>query len=307
MILTSLRCFLNVLCPMTDKQTLLNANYYILDLDNPLYDGFNFDDKGNVERNDKPTARFAEHYNIKYGSSALNPQPYTSSILTAIGKPYTGIEDNIKAFVDHLSNSDTMYEVYLNLFSNDNEPQGNGLLIMIMYDEENVIYFGNIIASYLSQVFGVDVNFLDSQMRSDVVGNRDGVYLGNKQFGEQTRKKMYEKGLKSQVLHCISEHSKEETVNNLISTLSMMDFQTLINAYELIFPDQPLPIGNYQLRDIIDIFIGKLTSGIPSNPQTWSYEEMMNNIGSFESALSAWDDEHHDLEVNNYSDDGCPF
>ena len=132
---------------MTDKQTLLNANYYILDLDNPLYDGFNFDDKGNIERNDKPTARFAEHYNIKYGSSALNPQPYTSSILTAIGKPYTGIEDNIKAFVDHLSDSDTMYDVYLNLFSNDNEPQGNGLLIMIMYTwhirkQTHIVHYG---------------------------------------------------------------------------------------------------------------------------------------------------------------------
>ena len=180
MILCSKRVYLNVLTQLWDRDTLLNANYYILDQNNTGLGGvstrISYDENGNLvqENNDSISSK----YNIKsIRGNVLDPTVYRTTFLTSEGEsPEQAICNYV---IKELDKDGNKYLIWDTLFSS--ELKGNKIQIGIYLDDETLIDFGNLICQYLSHNFGCDIIFLDAMCRKNVFGQP--FYPGNKQNG----------------------------------------------------------------------------------------------------------------------------
>ena len=266
MIVTSKRCFLNILTQLWQPDRLLTANYYVGD--QTATNGFaTFNDQiglneyGQVISKSDPSSTavpFSSQWHIKM-SKCLDPEPFRAQqMIFGEDNEYNSPEER---YVAHLNNPDTFLNVYNFLFKDQLE--GNGLQILMFNDDPNMLQFGHIICQYLSVNFGVDIVYIDPQYRPDCRGYAS--YQGNKQLGMKTLKDVRDYDLLFNFNQAVSQSSFYNTVNNVQLFLSEMDMESTMHLYQLLFPNDPLPPGNYTLDHVRQIIIGRCSSGITNN------------------------------------------
>lgn len=284
MILTSFRCYMNAIIPMTDKETLLGTHYYILDsTEDRFSNSIEYDLQGEMKIN---TPRCNNNYRIEYCPDIFNPQPHTSSI-QYIGVPGGDcIENKQVSYIKHLMNSDTKYKVYNKLFAPESVTEYPKMLIM--FDEKNIVDYGPIIAVYMSSVFGVDIQFMDEALRPNIFGIKDGFYPGDVEQGKKTIRECKNAKLKKDIELMISETSREDTISNLIASFSNYTTEDLIYIYNSIFPDKPLYAGMYTKEDMFKILTGTICDEIDFKPG-FSYDDINESIGHYEKELSDYE------------------
>ena len=267
MIVTSKRCFINVLAQFMDMDTLANANYYIADMrDNPgslMYnDHLEFDEQGRLVTTQMPSFSMAalSRYNIKYGRGEFDPSPNMTTLL-ASGEYYNA--DPIASFVNHLNQSDTMVAIYQFLYGDP--PKGNGLRILLIYDEESVKHYGHIMCSYIAKNFGEDVSFIDAQFRPQLVKGYAN-YPGDKMNAMKTIHDIQDYSMILNFNNVITQMGYDESLSNLVVWLNTFKPDQLMHLYELLFPNDPLQPGNYTTDHIKQIIIGRVSDNLPKNP-----------------------------------------
>lgn len=259
MIVTSKRCFLNILTQLWPVERLLNANYYVGDQQATngfasFNDQIEFNEYGQLISKSAPSSSampFASQWHIKM-SKCLDPEPFR--VQQVVGIADNEYESSEERFINsHLNNPDTFLNVYNFLFKDPLE--GNGIQILIFNDDPNTLQFGHIICQYLSMNFGVDIVFIDPQYRTNCRGYTS--YQGDKQMGQKTIKDIRDYDLLFNFNQAVSQSSYFNTVNNLRVFLSELNSENTMYLYTLLFPNDPLPPGNYTLDHIREIIIGR--------------------------------------------------
>lgn len=297
MIVTSKRCYLNILTQLCNLDTLINANYFMLDvrspngvveLDSSLH--YSADGKLEVSQNVSTGISIYNAYHITYGKDELNPTPFM--VHSVLGNEVC--VDPMDRFIKYLNNTDTLLAVYNALFRR--ELRGNKLQIIIISDEDVVINFGDTICEYLSQNFGADITFIDPQYRPNVKGKIQ--YTGNKARGEKVIHDIRDVQLLMDFNSAISQLGYDESLNNLMVWLGTFDFDKLIRLYNLIFPNDPLPPGHYTIDHIKQIIIGRVSKSIPKRQSLGNLFTSQRFLDELEKYEQETDD--YDYELRFY-------
>ena len=299
----SLRCYLNCVVPTTDKQTLLNSKYFVLDIADGRYD----EDDIRVDDSGRWTQSYGKqnnNYRVQY-INAMNPGPHTSNIqyINIPGGPC--IQNKRAGYLKHLMNIDTMTRIYNDMFNSKDQMEFDYPMIMIMFDEHYIIDYGHIIALYISNTFGVDVEFLDPTVRKDVPGNRNGFYPGNKVNGTQTIERCTNHKMMKDVRIMLDDTSRETTITNVTSIISCYTVPQMIKLYNLIYPDKPLSEGYYTKQDMIDIILGSITRDMSFKSNV--DDDYLNQVATYERELTDWEQLQEDFryelmqEAMNYN------
>lgn len=259
----SKRVFLNVFCPMTDKSVILNANYYIADCRSPgnvkqsagtikYVDG----EWINLDEETKPNEHLKKpsQYNVKYGNDCIDPGPYVTTLISDTyddeDSMQTRMRKTLKTFVNMRSQ---MEEIYTPI------RRGNGLLFIIYMHDDNIVNFGDIICQHLVDNFGEPITFLDPKYRPNVRGkvlyechDMNYVHKVNRELNDAIT--VYD------FLAAVGQSPDiEGSVNNMSTFLAGIDkVQDMIHLYELLWPDEPLPVGKYTLEHVREIIMGKI-------------------------------------------------
>ena len=284
MILTSFRCYMNAIIPTTDKDVLLRSHYYVLDVVDDRYsNSVSYGMSGEVQVH---SHKFNNNYRIEYVPEIFNPEAHTSDIqyINMPGGPC--LANKQVSYMRHLMNTDTKYKVYNKLFSTNQISEYPK--IMIMFDEENIINYGSMIATYMSSVFGVDIDFIDEALRPNVFGNKTGHYVGNVNQGRKTIRECKNGKIFKDMKLMIDENSRENTLSNMMSQLSGYSTEDLIYIYNIIFPDKPLCAGTYTRDDMFTILTGSMCDEIEFRGG-YGYDDLSDNIGTYEQQLSEWE------------------
>lgn len=264
MIVTSKRCFLNVLTQLWPAERLLNANYYIGDQKATngyvhVNDAVDLDEFGQIVRNSsvKETSSFGGCYYIHY-STCLDPEPFRVDTSLIIG---TGLDTTISSeerFINNLNQPETFLNVYQFLFKYPLE--GNGIQVLMINDDQNITRFGHIICQYLSTNFGADIIFIDPKFRKDCRGFEQ--YTGNRELGLKTIKDIRDYELLYNFDQSVNMSSYTGSLENIMAFLSGYDFNELMYLYNLLYPNDPIPPGNYTEAHIREILISRATTNL---------------------------------------------
>lgn len=256
MIVTSFRAYLNVLTQMLTADELVHANYYVGDSKDKTsfanIKNISIDGKGvTTYQNDQTTMfnQFATNY-----SSCLDPDKINDAQVTG----YVEDGPNEEKFIEYLNKPDVIWRVYKFMFHD--QLRGNGLQILLLRDDSNMMRFGNIICQYLAYNFGVDIIYLDVKAgRKRAVGHP--FYEGNKDKSfviktiEDARAWHEIADFKLHLENAMSMFS----ITNLKTYLRNKDEDELVYLFKLLFPTIPVPPGN---SDIIINFITEKTMSI---------------------------------------------
>lgn len=290
MIVTSFRCYLNVLTQLWDAKKLLGADYYIADLRSPngnarLSENMRYNEMGQIVEDHSILNTAYDTigmYSIKYGDGGLDPEPIKTDQLMGINDDHSSAYER---FIKYINNPEIMLSNYNNLFKNP--LRGNGLHVIIYYDFENLKEFGHIICQYLSKNFGVDIIFLDAGYIPSVRGYDS--YMGDKVTGKKTIDDLKDYDLIFRFGQALSQSDFHNNVSNLTVFLSEFGFSEIVHLYNLLFPDDPLPPGNYSIDHIRQIIIGRASQGLRETSP-------LSNIMSFDwrSVLDRYERESED-------------
>ena len=265
MFVSSKRCFVNCLAQFMDYEQLSQANYYIIDVSaqSNRYTQFEkevvYNKEGVPIIKEKPivSGPSISRFHVIYSEGDLDPSVGILN-MTASNNPASMSErDSVSLFQKYLQQPDVLGRVY-NWFygSNLNRPRGNGLMIVIINSEEHVRIFGHVICDFLSQYLGEDIEFVDAQMRPQFIPGYQR-YQGNKAFAEKVLRDQRDYALLTEFMGCATTMGFNESMQNLSTMLSLMDPPQLMHLYELAFPNDPLPQGNYTTDHIKKVLIGK--------------------------------------------------
>lgn len=254
--MTSKRVFLNVLCAYMTKEQILNANYYIADCLSPDTPGmntqyFNYDENGNLYEEKPNNVLTTSIYNVRYGNNCLNPSPYITTFLTNNRGESNVIERWCDTLMQYSTMADVQEQIYLPI------RRGNGMLFIIYNRDENIINFGGMIASYLAENFGEDITFVDPKYRPYVKGQY--MYKGNLINARKVGKNLNEARILFSFLQTAETACGiEEGVSNMNVYLQAFNMVDLINLYNLLWPNDPLPQANYSISQLKEIIIGRM-------------------------------------------------
>lgn len=298
MILCSKRVYLNVLTQLWDRDTLLNANYYILDQNNTGLGGvstrISYDGNGNLvqENNDSISSK----YNIKsIRGNVLDPTVYRTTLLTSEGEsPEQAICNYV---IKELDKDGNKYLIWDTLFSS--ELKGNKIQIGIYLDDETLIDFGNLICQYLSHNFGCDVIFLDAMCRKNVFGQP--FYPGNKQNGLRMSDYLRDYKLLNDFQTNLTTSLSAAGSHNLSVWMARLDWDTLVRIYNLLFPNEPLKPGEYTPEMLKQIIIGKSMEGAPTVDRNSAIGNLIYSTSNlFQDVLDSYDDE---IDIESFAND----
>lgn len=260
MIVTSKRCFLNVLTQLQKADTLLNSNYYIGDQASgtnnvSINDNTTFNDFGQLVQQ-SGVVQLTSKYYIK-SNNVMNPEPHVThhAVMGADDSDFASAEEG---YIDHLNKPDTFLAVYNFLFKD--QLQGNGQQIFMLNDDENMLRFGHIICQYLSTNFGVDIVYIDPAYRPNCRGCTQ--YPGNKVIGEKTIKDVRDYDLIFSFQQSLSQSELTGTLNNIRTFVGSMSIENVVYLYNLLWPNDPLPPGNYSIDHIREIIIGRAVDAV---------------------------------------------
>lgn len=263
MFVTSKRCFINCLAQFMDYEQLSQANYYVIDV-NPSSTRYTStvktveymsDGTPVVREKEAVTGPSVTRFHIVYSEGYLDPTVGILQMTTNASN--VNERDYLPLFQKYLSQPETIGNVY-NWFygSAINRPRGNGLMIIIINTEDHVRIFGHTICEFLANYIGEDVEFVDAQFRPQIVPGYQR-YKGNKAFAEKILRDQRDYQLLSNFMLTATQMGYQEGMQNLTALLSIMDPPDLMHLYELAFPNDPLPPGNYTTDHIKKVLIGK--------------------------------------------------
>lgn len=288
MIVTSKRCFLNVLTQICTLDVLLNANYYMADIKSPtgtvnLQDTLSYDNGELVVKNEMiQCVNSFSQYNISYcPETFLSPDCYFTSLLTGISEGVP--ENNNDWFINHLNKSDTMLKTYKWLFKD--MPKGNGEQILVYSSDSAVANSVYLVCEYLSMNFGCDIIFIDPAYRKGVKGKTN--YTGDKNYGQQNIMRLRDYALYKDFQAHITEAGYYEGSGNLITFVSSFDVNELIHLYNVVFPNEPLPPGQYTTEQLREIIIGMAMRYVPKK----KLNNLMINDADYEELLGQYADD----------------
>jgi hypothetical protein len=293
MIVCSQTCFLNDLTQLYPREVLLKAHYYIADLtgsagiprSNPnnienkilygdqtrlRYDQYGnpVEDTQNANSEDgikigNPTyiCESASMYHITYTGGALNP---TSLRIRGKVGPETRPLTPEERFYNELRSPDCSIEIYRDLFKS--KPEGNGLQILIWYSDELCTKFGWIVNEYLANCFGADIIFIDAIYRTRISKHAKKQYIGNKQFGMQFVQWVRDQELLKNLEDDITNVGIRESTQNIRNRIAAQNWQSLIHTYNLLWPNDPLPQGNYSEEQLKEIITHKILQNREPSP-----------------------------------------
>lgn len=303
MIIVSKRCYLNILTQLMNRDTLLNANYYLFDITTPnrmatmgtqqliSENGQLVVEEGYLQTG---VQMGLGKYHVRYGSGELDPTPFMTSLLGGINNEQ---ETPHNAFIKYLMKPDIMVSIYQFLFRD--EPSGNHLQIGIISNDMVVQEFGHLICVYLSKNYGVDITFIDPQYRPNVYGQIQ--YPGDKIIGQKTIKDVTDYQLILEFKATLTQTGYDEPVNNIRVWLKFMNFYQLVHLYELIFPNEPLPPNNYTNDDLIDIIIGKTIAIRNAEREEMSSDPLgILSSGSWRDTVDRYNRESADFAQDDY-------
>jgi hypothetical protein len=292
MIVTSKRVFINVLAQFMTPMDLLNASYYIVDVNDTSGSRLRFDkeviyhDDGTQEIVSKPSTTMMgsglSRFNIIYGDGWLDPTwaiNQTTLNVVGVGSTKHKHEDPVQVYVNRLEEPATIIGVRDWLYGKLNNPnRGRGLRILIINDEDIVKQFGHVMCCYLSEYFGEDITFLDPKYRPQLVKGQI-EYRGNRQFSNKILHDLGDYDMMMKITGLISQGGYDMDMNNLTAFLECMKMQDLFYVYEKLFPYEPLPAGNYTKDQITKIITGKCAEklGVVYKP----VESSLNTINMY--------------------------
>lgn len=269
MIVTSKRCFINCFAQFMDHRQLVETNYYILDVSNGVSNSITFnktveyDDEGNqiIREVPAPTAPTIERFHIHYSNGALDPSNCVLNSVVGVDASKITERDALKIYKDNLTQPGTIGDAY-DWFYGRNKPVGNGLMVVIINKEDNVRVFGHTICEFLAYFLGEDVEFIDAQIRPEWIPGYPR-YKGNKAFAEQLLRDQRDYALYQNFIGMVSTMGDQETRYNLTTLLDTLNPNGLMHLYELLYPNEPLPPGNYTTAQVKEILIGKTLERLP--------------------------------------------
>lgn len=258
---------------------MLNANYYLLDVKSqtqldqfrgrsmvPNPDIYLDECDGNFQMKTQPqTQSSLSQYYINPSNGEIDPTQFMAKLIT--GAAHT-VQDIQQEFQNYLKTPETKVRAFDFLFAN--KPRGNGLQILVIYNEDIVTDYGHTICQYLSYEFGCDINFVDPVYRPDVKGNRD--YQGNFNYiGDKNRGAMTVAHLKDYKLRMefdgfiLQIHGQMNSKDQLNNRLNVYNVEQLIYLYNLLFPNKPLPPNFYEHEQLKQIIISMVIDHVPQN------------------------------------------
>ena len=271
MIFTSKRCFLNKVIQRLPAETILNANYYILDRkagnstamvnDNVRRNEFGQLESVNGSFLTGTQMPMGSIYHIRY-NTIIDPEPLRADNVMGQNDGFTCGEER---FVSYLNKDSTIRGAYKFLFGDRLE--GNGLQIAILEDDENTLRFGHIICQYLSMVFGVDIKFIDPAFRPTCRGMVE--YIGVKE-NISTAEKIRKHQMVFEFNQAVSQSEQFHTLSNIREHLLGLELEDLMYLYTLLFPDDRLPPGNYSDDQMRELLMYRAGAGIPHDENAYS-------------------------------------
>lgn len=298
MIFCSRRVFLNVVTQLMDAPTLLNANYFLVDQARggdhqvQINDIPRLDENGDVTY--EPNLDFVNiphtgmhQYFITY-SGALDPTPYFGITAVTGKNDYRTPEER---FANYLMQTDVQIRVYQDIYQRKLE--GNGLQILIMNSDYGVELCGHLICSFLAEVFGSDVTFVDPKYRPKTKGQLQ--YTGNKVYAEQHIRELRDFIFLKYVDTMIDNSMYGNSLNNLLTMPIFSDpdipIEDLFHAYGLLFPNNPLPAGNYTRDHLKQIIIGRLTDSTGMRQRNNTFQNLGVDLYAFDPTIDAYNNQ----------------
>ena len=288
MIFCSRRVFLNVVTQLLDLDTLLNANYYLTDQVKPTGYAMVTDEPhigSDGEMTYSPGLDFSpaitgmHQYFISY-SRIFDVTPYTGALSASIRNDFSSPQER---FVAHLKNPEAQIAVYQELFQK--KLQGNNLQIVIMKDDRGVQLCGHIICSFLAEMFGADVTFVDPKYRPKTPGQLQ--YVGNKVFGKQHAMEIRDMIFRIAIQNAVDAAGYGNGEMNLMTFFENADLtiEDLFHAYHLLFPNDQLPVGNYSIPHMKQMIIGRLMDSVGRGHERKSLQDLGVNFYAFDQMM----------------------
>ena len=293
MFVTSKRCFINCLAQFMDMKQIAEANYYICDVSSGMARKMSFNKEVVYDENGHPIIKETpvlgggfniSRFHIVYSDGSLDPRTHVLNEAGAIGVDAANMQDYdaVKAFQKYLMEPSTIGQVYAWLHDPVNAPQGNGLMIIIINEEDHVRVFGHTICQFLSQCLGEDIDFIDAQMRPQLIPGYP-KYQGNKAYAERLLRDQRDYALLSNFTQMLSSFGSFSQ-QNIATFLDALNPPGLMHLYELLFPHEPLPPGNYTTDQVKKIIIGKSMERVPK-------QAMIPNLNTSNVYLDSLTDE----------------
>lgn len=284
MIVVSKRAFLNILTQLMDAPTLLNATYFIADQlsrDGTVIPQDQYQKTGNgsytVKHGFTTSQPTLSRFRVFYGSGTLSPSQINSQILTdAIGNPPDVTFRNV------LLQSQSFLDTY-NFLYRDKKNIGNGVRIMI-YTRDDSIPFVHIVCEYISKFFGEDIMFIDRMYRNDIQGQIE--YKGDIETAKRTFHDVRRYQTITDIQNLVTGYQYGvQGRSNLENFFETFDIQDLFRMYEMLFPYDPLPAGDYTKERVVYIIVSKIVARTPRMVT----ESMMMESGIDDSFVQLYD------------------
>ena len=302
MIFCSRRVFLNVLTQLLDMDTILNANYFLCDQIKPT--GYaSIGDEPKIGMNGEvtfepsldfsPAATGMHPYFINY-SRIFDVSPYIGALAASSVRDFSTPQERLIA---QLNNPEHQMSVYQTLFQR--KLNGNGLQILILKDDRGVEMCGHIICSYLAEVFGADVTFIDPQYRPKTKGLLQ--YTGNKNQATERIMKIRDAIFLSSIQNAVDSAGYGNGEANLMTFFENSDLsiEDLFHAYYLLFPNDRLPAGNYSIPHMKQLIIGRLMDSVGRKGELKSLKDLGINLYGFEHMF---DDYTNNIPEEDFSE-----
>lgn len=266
MILCSKIAFLNVLTQLMDYDTLLGSTYYTPDAGIMaqsrgravnLGETYKFDASGSlVQETTNLSGSTMTQFNIYSYCPTLDPLVFSNHISFDIA----GANTQEEIFINSLKKDDSLLAVYKWFVKQ--VPDNDASMRILMYENHKTLWkYGAIIADYMSSMFGFDVIYIDRIYNPHIPGNK--MYSGNAENAKRLIEYLSKKEIEEQfnnvnTLFGSGELGSDEPLNNLNTLLFDKNFPELLRIYQTLFPNEPLPAGNYTETRMREIITGKL-------------------------------------------------
>ena len=266
MILCSKIAFLNVLTQLMDYDTLLGSTYYTPDAGIMaqsrgravnLGETYKFDASGSlVQETTNLSGSTMTQFNIYSYCPTLDPLVFSNHIAFDIA----GANTQEEIFINSLKTDDSLLAVYKWFVKQ--VPDNDASMRILLYENHKTLWrYGAIIADYMSSMFGFDVIYIDRIYNPHIPGNK--MYSGNAENAKRLIEYLSKKEIEDQfnnvnTLFGSGELGSDEPLNNLNTLLYDKNFPELLRIYQTLFPNEPLPAGNYTETRMREIITGKL-------------------------------------------------
>ena len=267
MILCSKIAFLNVLTQLMDYDTLLGSTYYTPDAGIMAQSRGRAVNLGETYKFDEATGALVQEttnlsgstmtqFNIYSYCPTLDPLVFSNHIAFDVA----GANTQEEIFINSLKQDESLLAVYKWFVKQ--VPDNDASMRILMYENHKTLWkYGAIIADYMSSMFGFDVIYIDRIYNPNIPGNK--MYSGNAENAKQLIEYLSKKEIEEQfnnvnTLFGSGELGSDEPLNNLNTLLYDKNFPELLRIYQTLFPNEPLPAGNYTESRMREIITGKL-------------------------------------------------